>query len=517
MLENASQSIYSSNYEGAEHAIVVEDIVKANLAEAITKDTIYNYRIIANDTNLDFKRYSNSYNSLEAEIQYDDVNGLTQGYVGFKVDAANIIYIEEVRIRKYAGYDISVDREAGQKVIAEILDLPRFDGVKVAEQGDLALADGVLIGHYFSKTVALPYNVRVFLAYWKTMQEHSGDMKINISLDGRRQYVEDASQGEYYYLSQNDFTSTGDLKFGIDLELVKVDESSPRLEKITVDYRPGSITLIEPSSPETFQGGDVEKITWSADDYESTYLFSLEESLDNGKTYKTIITATPNTGNYNWTVPSEPTTEGLVKVSDSLAPEDVYDVSDNAFTIISGEEPEVEEPLTVTPEPPAPSEEPVIAMEDVDFDKLAETVGRAGTKLYDLLIKLGDNYNPDPKKDAEGCFKHGDVVMVKLSENAIWSETERKSFLIAQLYLTGEEAKQLMMPKTQATGESDVDGMPVMKKVRTRAHKINLRKLGFSKNDLNDVQEKERKLRTIRDKIKGKALKREKIIEEKID
>ena len=166
----------------------------------------------------------------------------------------------------------------------------------------------------------------------------------------------------------------------------------------------------------------------------------------------------------------------------------------------------VVEPLTGTT---LTSEEPV---KEIDIKELFETTNRPGTQVYDVLIKLNDNHHSDPQEDARGCFKHGDVVTVRPTGFA-WSETERNSFLIVQVYLTEKEAVQLAMPKRIATGELDEAGRPVMKTVRKRARRLNLAKIGLSTDKMKS-DKKRKKLREIRGRVKDRALKLE-VIEEK--
>ncbi|MCK5180619.1 MAG: right-handed parallel beta-helix repeat-containing protein, partial [Candidatus Omnitrophica bacterium] len=90
------------------------------------------------------------------------------------------------------------------------------------------------------------------------------------------------------------------------------------------------------------------------------------------------------------------------------------------------------QPAPAQPEPAdepvsEPRTEPVVGLTleeqaalEATLNKLVEASPDTGTQLYDVVIKLGDNYHSDPEEDDRACFKHGDVVMVKISENAIW-------------------------------------------------------------------------------------------------
>ncbi|MCK5083657.1 MAG: right-handed parallel beta-helix repeat-containing protein [Candidatus Omnitrophica bacterium] len=169
-------------------------------------------------------------------------------------------------------------------------------------------------------------------------------------------------------------------------------------------------------------------------------------------------------------------------------------------------EPEPVDPQTVT----GLTSEEQAALEAA-VDKFVEASPDDGTRLYDVVVKLGDNYNSDPGEDARASYKEGDVVVIRPSGH-LWSVIERNGFLIIRAYLTEDESRQLTLPQEIVTGEKDEDGRSVKEMVKRRANRIDLTKLGLSKR--SDTGKRALKLRALRGTLKAKALKRG-LIEEK--
>ncbi len=96
--------VYSSNYPGAEHTIAINGVAKLNIGKPITPLTYYIYKVIVNEDGIIFERYSENYKK-EAEIQFLDVGGLEQDYIGLKADAALVnagsVYFDWVRVRPF--------------------------------------------------------------------------------------------------------------------------------------------------------------------------------------------------------------------------------------------------------------------------------------------------------------------------------------------------------------------------------------------------------------------------------
>lgn len=67
-------------------------------------------------------------------------------------------------------------------------------------------------------------------------------------------------------------------------------------------------------------------------------------------------------------------------------------------------------------------------------------------KVYEALIQVRSQSNPDPAEDVKTSLKAGDVLVV-LPEGHNWSQTERVSYLILKMNLTEEQARKLLEPE----------------------------------------------------------------------
>lgn len=90
-----------------------------------------------------------------------------------------------------------------------------------------------------------------------------------------------------------------------------------------------SVTVTSPNGGESWAGGTVRNVTWTASGVSNV---KLEYTLD-GSAWSVITSSTAaSAGSYAWTVPSSASTAARVRVSDAAAPA-VSDVSNAAFTI----------------------------------------------------------------------------------------------------------------------------------------------------------------------------------------
>lgn len=89
-----------------------------------------------------------------------------------------------------------------------------------------------------------------------------------------------------------------------------------------------SVIIQFPNGGEVYSIGSQEVISWSS----SATNVKLEYSTDNGVSWNTIVSSVPNNGMYNWTIPSAPSSNSLVRVSDAANSSD-FDLSNGAFTI----------------------------------------------------------------------------------------------------------------------------------------------------------------------------------------
>jgi hypothetical protein len=90
------------------------------------------------------------------------------------------------------------------------------------------------------------------------------------------------------------------------------------------------LALSAPNGGEVWHIGQIYDITWATSGIGGNAV--LEYSTDAGATWDTIVTATPDNGIFDWSVPSTPTTLARVRVSHESCPGN-YDESDADFTI----------------------------------------------------------------------------------------------------------------------------------------------------------------------------------------
>jgi surface protein len=141
-----TQLVHSSNYPGAEHAIAVGNIVKSNLANSISADSFYDFRIIALGRQITFQRYQNpesgnkSFSELDAEVSFTDEGGLTEGQIGLKTGGtgggSSITDYDWLRVRKFAENPPDIN-SAGEE---EEVNLAVFENTTLAENGNLIVS-----------------------------------------------------------------------------------------------------------------------------------------------------------------------------------------------------------------------------------------------------------------------------------------------------------------------------------------------------------------------------------------
>lgn len=92
------------------------------------------------------------------------------------------------------------------------------------------------------------------------------------------------------------------------------------------------IRVVSPNGGENWVINSQQEIRWTASSIIPNV--KLEYSNNNGITWNTIITSTPNDGSFMWTLPAPITTQGLIRISDAMDSMP-SDVSDGAFSISS--------------------------------------------------------------------------------------------------------------------------------------------------------------------------------------
>lgn len=98
------------------------------------------------------------------------------------------------------------------------------------------------------------------------------------------------------------------------------------------------------------------------------------------------------------------------------------------------------------------------------------------TATFEVLVVLRDQQASDSGEDRRSSLKRGDVLAVRKSPH-LWSDTERTSYLIVRIEMTGREALTLIEPKRE--GELVV---------LARAKKIDLDRVGFTGDQVVDGQ-----------------------------
>ncbi|MDZ7332075.1 MAG: FG-GAP-like repeat-containing protein [candidate division KSB1 bacterium] len=91
-----------------------------------------------------------------------------------------------------------------------------------------------------------------------------------------------------------------------------------------------SIRVTSPNGGETWQVGNVYSITWTSSNTSGEV--DIELSTNGGGSWSTIATNEPDDGSYSWTVPNQPSTNCLIRISDSDG--DPFDTSDQPFSIV---------------------------------------------------------------------------------------------------------------------------------------------------------------------------------------
>ncbi|MFZ2603621.1 MAG: hypothetical protein WAX79_06465, partial [Candidatus Omnitrophota bacterium] len=416
-----------------------------------------------------------------------------------------------LRVRQLASPKPEIDSAKTESALVEIPNLAGFSNSIVAGNGDLVLSGQNTEAEYLSPMIYSTLPIRIMVPSWKAATLGTSSLTADISATAiANEFKKDCVSENYYYASKKDFKAGKSLKWKVILKRLGASSDTIRLQEFSLDYRPGIITLVKPDGKEIIKAGANYGISWSAWEYEPSYKMKLEYSLDAGKTYNLIVKETENDGHYLWAVPNKLSDAAIVKISDALEPT-VYDVSNATFSIakdgISAVDSGMDlERVLLSAKAAAritAANEPAVSLrgeaEAIFLDSLLKAGKGKGTQLYDVLVKLGDNTIADPEKD-KGSYKEGDIVaIVPAGHN--WSETERKSFLIAQLYLTDKQVQELMQPK-EITSGTDKDGKPIMQMQRIRAKGIDLKRFGLAPG----MKGRETKINQIKQAIKNKTL-----------
>lgn len=464
--DETAQVVYASAYGGAEHAIAVGNVVKANDPKPIAAKTPSLYRVVAHGTSLTFERYDPELGDVQATVTYDDAGGLTSGAIGLHSDGSASYDWIRVRQEAHPAPEVS---GATALAPAEATNLAAFTNTTIAPNGDLVLADASAEGLYQSAELSTPLVTRIFVPRWSGQPE-----AVDLSADGGQSYLANCRSGVHYYASKRAFVPGTRVKSQVALRATD-STPSPELKSLTIDYASGDIVVVSPNGGERVATGASHEIAWTASGYELTYPITLDYSLDGGKTYHLIRDAVENDGAYVWSLPEGVTSEeALVKVSDGHDPAR-FDVSDEPFVIGAlapgTSQASVETKAPVQEKAAAPPAPTGLTTEDLYAVLDAVSADPAATP-HELLIKVTDEAGAEPSAEALR-YQAGDIVLIRPA-GAEWSEAEKNSYLILQANLTPTAVDLLMSPVEVPTGEVDAQGTPVMRMAGRRKFRIDL-------------------------------------------
>lgn len=94
-----------------------------------------------------------------------------------------------------------------------------------------------------------------------------------------------------------------------------------------------TVTVTSPNGGEQWTAGTSRTITWTSTGTLANV--RIEYSVNGGGTYSDVVSSTPNTGSYTWTVPNFPTASARIRISDATNFFGTNDISNSFFTIVS--------------------------------------------------------------------------------------------------------------------------------------------------------------------------------------
>lgn len=113
-LLRVEETVYASDFPGAEHTIAVNDVAKLNIGSPIKPLKEYIFKVIVNTQGITFERFDKDYEK-QAEIRFLDTYKLEKGYIGLRTAGASLgagsAYFDWVRVRPYAGIEPKVIEE----------------------------------------------------------------------------------------------------------------------------------------------------------------------------------------------------------------------------------------------------------------------------------------------------------------------------------------------------------------------------------------------------------------------
>lgn len=155
-------------------------------------------------------------------------------------------------------------------------------------------------------------------------------VRLEYSTDGGASFINinntvSASDDSYNWNVPNLYTTRGRIRIS-DTYGNTIDDTS------SSDFTIARLQLTSPNGGEGFQPGETTAITWISNAVSNV---SLSYSLDGGSNWTQIDGSVPaNQGTYNWTIPNNLTSQGLIRIM-SLDDPNFVDISDANFKIAS--------------------------------------------------------------------------------------------------------------------------------------------------------------------------------------
>jgi hypothetical protein len=241
---DATLVAYASGLDGAQHCLVVDNIVKANDPKPATAGTTYGFRLIADkDNNLTFERYDENFSEKQATVSYQDTEGPSKGFVALKTTGLglgrSLTKFRWIRCRKYATPEPVVDASS-LTAAEEPAVLPIFTNTTLDGKKNVVLLGSAKTGQYLTPETKADFDIRIITPVWEAK-----GLAVDVSADGGKTYKKNCADSSYYYASQGDFALGRALRARLTLK--KESDTTPYIESLALSYKPGTITLIEPN------------------------------------------------------------------------------------------------------------------------------------------------------------------------------------------------------------------------------------------------------------------------------
>jgi hypothetical protein len=479
--------LFSSTFEGKEHCIAVDGVVRSNTAVPVVPGLEYGYQAELSDI-VSFLRFDGEFSHQEADCM-QDLPRIRQGQLSFNAADSVRLELDWVRVRRYTIYDVKVS--GAPEYEAEPVEPAVFVNTELDSQGRVTLIADRKTGSFRLPAVKPDTTTRLALP------EAAVQGAVSLILDaGDHTYV--PASGAQLFLK----TETKPIALRLSCELTS-GVVPPVVERLGLEHKTGTLTLIEPNGGEQLNAGTTCTVRWSADDYLPDELFVLDYSSDGGATWQEVAEVN-NSGSFKWQVPAD-TAEKALLVIRLAGHTDIGDMCDGPFGItenknIAGADRPVRR-LTELPKQEAMSSAQdnltsgeVSAVRDA-LARYQQTVLMPGEQVYDVVIVIGDENDPDGLKD-------GDILSVREGGYG-WSDIEREQFLIVPMYLKPSDARELVKPKQLPVIAGDEPSAGFQRKYRISAARLKLPAVKFS--ELNAAQKKQ--LRALmKDKVLSRAV-----------